>query len=291
MIKKAVIPVAGLGTRMLPASKAIPKEMLNIVDKPTIQYVVEEAIEAGLNEVIFVISRGKEAILDHFDESPELEAELEARGKHKLLEVVKRVSALVESLGAVRQKRALGLGHAILTAEPLVGNEPFAVLLGDDLVDAERPCIAQLLEVFQKKNASVIAVERVPKELVSLYGVISGQEVEPGLWKVNEVVEKPKPEEAPSDLAIIGRYVFVPELFSYLKNTPPGAGGEIQLTDSVLSMIKDGHEVYAFEFEGKRFDAGNKLGFLKAVVHWGLKHPEVGSEFEKYLKELVKELS
>ncbi len=287
MIRKAVLPVAGLGTRMLPASKAIPKEMLNIVDKPTIQYVVEEAVASGVEDLIFVVSRGKEAILDHFDLDPELEAELEERGKKALLEKVQAVSRLVKGLSAVRQKKALGLGHAILVAAPLVGEEPFGVLLGDDLVDAEIPCLKQLIEVAEKVRAPVIAVERVFGEEISLYGVISGEEVEPGLWRMSGVVEKPRPEEAPSDLAIIGRYVFFPEIFRYLEKTPPGAGGEIQLTDAISAMIADGHPVYAYEFKGTRYDAGNKFGFIKAVLNWALKHPEIGPQVKEYIKNLV----
>ena len=287
MIRKAVLPVAGLGTRMLPATKVIPKEMLCVVDRPAIQYVVEEAVAAGLAEIIFVISRGKETILDHFDISPELEAELEARGKTALLEKVRRVSSLVESLSAVRQKRALGLGHAILTAAPLVGDEPFAVLLGDDLVQAEVPCIKQLVEKALELKAPVIAVERLPREKVSLYGVIAGEEIEKGLWRLSGVVEKPRPEEAPSELAIIGRYVFYPEIFDYLRRTPFGAGGELQLTDAVAAMIAEGRPVYALEFKGTRFDTGNKLGFVKTVLAYALQDPEIGEELREYLQTLL----
>ena len=285
MIRKAVFPVAGLGTRMLPATKVIPKEMLCVVDRPAIQYVVEEAVEAGLSEIIFVISRGKEAILDHFDLSPELETELEARKKTALLEKVRRVSALVESLSAVRQKKALGLGHAVLTAAPLVGKEPFAVLLGDDLVQAEVPCIKQLADKALELKASVVAVERLPREKVSLYGVISGEDLGGGLWRVQGVVEKPRPEEAPSELAIIGRYVFFPEIFEYLRRIPRGAGGEYQLTDAVAAMIADGRPVYALEFQGTRFDTGNKLGFVKTILAYALRDPEIGEELRRYLRE------
>ena len=287
MIKKAVLPVAGLGTRMLPASKAIPKEMLTILDKPAIQYIVEEAQSSGIEDFIFVISRGKEAILDHFDLSPELEMELENRGKKALLEEIKKVSGLVRNLSAVRQKKALGLGHAILVAAPLVGKEPFAVLLGDDIVDSEKPCLKQLIEVAERIKAPVIAVERVPKELVSLYGIISGEKVEDGLWRMTGVLEKPRPEEAPSDLAIIGRYIFFPEIFEYLEKTPPGSGGEIQLTDAISNMIADGHEIYAFEFEGTRYDAGNKLGLVKATLNFALKHPQIGPHLREYIKSLL----
>ncbi|RUM88532.1 MAG: UTP--glucose-1-phosphate uridylyltransferase [Thermodesulfatator sp.] len=270
---------------MLPATKVIPKEMLCVVDRPAIQYVVEEAVEAGLSEIIFVISRGKEAILDHFDLSPELETELEARKKTALLEKVRRVSALVESLSAVRQKKALGLGHAVLTAAPLVGKEPFAVLLGDDLVQAEVPCIKQLADKALELKASVVAVERLPREKVSLYGVISGEDLGGGLWRVQGVVEKPRPEEAPSELAIIGRYVFFPEIFEYLRRIPRGAGGEYQLTDAVAAMIADGRPVYALEFQGTRFDTGNKLGFVKTILAYALRDPEIGEELRRYLRE------
>ena len=287
MIKKAVLPVAGLGTRMLPGSKAIPKEMLTILDKPVIQYIVEEACDSGIEDFIFVISRGKEAILDHFDLSPELEMELEARGKRALLEKIKRVSGLVKNLSAVRQKKALGLGHAILMAAPLVGEAPFAVLLGDDVVDAEKPCLRQLLEVAERVKAPVIAVERVPVEELSLYGIISGEEVEKGLWRMTGVVEKPRPEEAPSELAIIGRYVFFPELFKYLEKTPPGKGGEIQLTDAISAMIAEGHEVYAFEFEGRRYDAGNRWGLLQATLNFALKDPEIAPLLREFLKNFL----
>ena len=288
MIKKAVLPVAGLGTRMLPASKAIPKELLTVFDRPAIQYIVEEAKEAGIEDFIFVVLRGKEAILDHFDLAPELERELESKGKEALLSEVKRVSQLVKNLASVRQKRPLGLGHAILVAEPLVGEEPFAVLLGDDIVVSDSPALKQLMDRALALKASVIAVEKVPPEQVSLYGVVAGEEVGPGLWKISKVVEKPRPEEAPSNLAILGRYVFFPPIFSYLKATPPGAGGEIQLTDAMAAMIAEGHPVYALEIEGIRYDTGNKWGLLKAALAMAWKHPEGPRQLREFLEALLR---
>ncbi|MBX6423510.1 UTP--glucose-1-phosphate uridylyltransferase GalU [Thermosulfurimonas sp. F29] len=287
MIRKAVLPVAGLGTRMLPATKAVPKEMLCLINKPVIQYIVEEAVASGIRDLIFVVSRGKEAILDHFDFSPELEAELEERGKKALLDEVRRVSGLVENLSAVRQKKALGLGHAILVAAPLVGDEPFAVLLGDDIVEAEEPCLRQLIRAAEELRAPVIGVERLPREEVHRYGVIDGEPLREGLYRINDVVEKPRPEEAPSELAIIGRYVFFPEIFTYLEKIPPGAGGEIQLTDALAAMIRDGKEVYALELKGVRYDTGNPEGFVKATVALALKDPELGPKIRKFLSDLL----
>jgi len=287
MIRKAVLPVAGLGTRMLPATKAVPKEMLCLINKPVIQYIVEEAVASGIRDLIFVVSRGKEAILDHFDFSPELEAELEERGKKALLDEVRRVSGLVENLAAVRQKKALGLGHAILVAAPLVGDEPFAVLLGDDIVEAEEPCLRQLIRAAEELRAPVIGVERLPREEVHRYGVIDGEPLREGLYRINDVVEKPRPEEAPSELAIIGRYVFFPEIFTYLEKIPPGAGGEIQLTDALAAMIRDGKEVYALELKGVRYDTGNPEGFVKATVALALKDPELGPKIRKFLSDLL----
>ncbi|HFC97501.1 MAG TPA: UTP--glucose-1-phosphate uridylyltransferase GalU [Thermosulfurimonas dismutans] len=284
MIRKAVLPVAGLGTRMLPATKAIPKEMLCLINKPVVQYIVEEAVAAGIRDIIFVVSRGKESLLDHFDLDPELEAELEAKGKEDLLAEVRRTSTLVENLSAVRQKKPLGLGHAILMAAPLVGNEPFGVLLGDDVVDGEEPALGQLIRVAEELRASVIAVERMPREEIHRYGVISGAEVREGLYRIEEVVEKPRPEEAPSDLAILGRYVFFPEIFAYLEKTPPGAGGEIQLTDAVSAMVRDGHPVYALEIKGTRYDTGNPEGFIKATLALALKDPQLGPKVRQFLR-------
>ncbi len=284
MIRKAVLPVAGLGTRFLPATKAIPKEMLTVVDRPTIQYIVEEAVNSGVKQVILVTAAGKSAIENHFDYSYELEAYLEEKGKYDLLEEVRRVTNLIEDIISVRQKKPLGLGHAVYVTRHVVGQEPFAVLLGDDLVDAEVPCLKQMIEVFERFKGPVIAVQRVPKEEVSRYGIVDGEQVGEGVFRVREMKEKPKPEEVESNLAIIGRYILIPEIYDYLARTKPGVGGEIQLTDA-LAALKEDHPVYAYEFKGTRYDAGDKFGFMQAVVTFGLKHPEIGEKFKRYLKE------
>ncbi len=284
MIRKAVLPVAGLGTRFLPATKAIPKEMLTVVDRPTIQYIVEEAVNSGVKQVILVTAAGKSAIENHFDYSYELEAYLEEKGKYDLLEEVRRVTNLIEDIISVRQKKPLGLGHAVYVTRHVVGQEPFAVLLGDDLVDAEVPCLKQMIEVFERFKGPVIAVQRVPKEEVSRYGIVDGEQVGEGVFRVREMKEKPKPEEVESNLAIIGRYILIPEIYDYLARTKPGVGGEIQLTDA-LAALKEDHPVYAYEFKGTRYDAGDKFGFMQAVVTFGLKHPEIGEKFRRYLKE------
>ncbi len=289
MIRKAVLPVAGLGTRFLPATKAIPKEMLTVVDRPTIQYIVEEAVNSGVRQVILVTAAGKSAIENHFDYSYELEAYLEEKGKHDLLEEVRRVTNLIEDIISVRQKKPLGLGHAVYVTRHVVGREPFAVLLGDDLVDAEVPCLKQMIEVFERFKGPVIAVQRVPKEEVHRYGIIDGEEVAEGVFRVRQMKEKPKPEEVESNLAIIGRYILIPEIYDYLAKTKPGVGGEIQLTDA-LAALKEDHPVYAYEFKGTRYDAGDKFGFMQAVVTFGLKHPEIGEKFRRYLKEKIASL-
>jgi len=283
-IRKAVFPAAGWGTRFLPATKAQPKEMLPIVDKPTIQYVVEEAVASGIRDILIVTGRGKNAIEDHFDRSQELEFILEKKGKLDLLEEVRRISELI-SVAYIRQKEPLGLGHAILVARDLVGEEPFAVLLGDDLIDAEVPCLKQLLEVYERYRCSVIGVQRVPPEEIESYGIIEAKKIEDHLYQITNLVEKPKPSEAPSDLAIIGRYILTPEIFPVLQETPPDQGGEIQLTDALRGLLK--HQVvYALEFQGKRYDAGSKLGFLKATVEYALKRPDIAPAFVEYLKGL-----
>ncbi len=287
-INKAVLPVAGLGTRFLPATKAIPKEMLTIVDRPTIQYIVEEVVDSGIRQIVLVTAEGKEAIENHFDYSYELEAYLEEKGKFELLEEVRRVTGLIEDIISVRQKKPLGLGHAIYVTRHVVGNEPFAVLLGDDLVDAKIPCLRQMIEVFKRFKGPVIAVQRVPKEEVSRYGIIMGEKLDDRVYQISEIREKPKPEEVDSDLAVIGRYILIPEIFYYLANTRPGVGGEIQLTDA-LAALKDDYRVYAYEFEGRRFDAGDKFGFMQAVVTYALKHPEIGERVKAYLKEKLEE--
>lgn len=283
-VRKAVFPAAGLGTRFLPVTKAIPKEMLPLVDKPLIQYCVEEAIASGIEDVIIITGRGKTAIEDHFDTSKELEVLLEEKGKKDLLKMVRDISNLVR-FSYTRQKEALGLGHAILCAKDLVGNEPFAVFLGDDIIDSNVPAMGQMVEIYKKYRHSVLAVQRVPKESISSYGVIKGESVEDRVFRVSDMVEKPRAEEAPSDLAVIGRYILTPDIFEYLEETKPGKGGEIQLTDALRSMALR-HPVYALEFEGERYDAGDKLGFLKANVSLALKREDLRDDFVEFLKGL-----
>ena len=283
-LRKAVLPAAGLGTRFLPATKAQPKEMLALVDKPLIQYVVEEAVAAGIEDIIIVTGRGKTAIEDHFDVSFELERFLEDRGKTDELAAVKAISDLIH-VSYVRQKEALGLGHAVSVAEHLIGDEAFAVMLGDDLIDSEVPCIQQMLGVFEKEQAPVLAVMKVPGEEISSYGVIAGEQVGERLYRVRDMVEKPAAREAPSDLAIIGRYILTPDLFPHLANTGVDHRGEIQLTNGLRSLASE-RPVFGFEFEGKRHDCGNKLGFLKANVEYALKRPDLGEAFRVYLEGL-----
>jgi len=281
MVKKAVIPVAGLGTRFLPATKAQPKEMLPIVDKPVIQYIVEEAIESGIEEIIFVTGKHKRAIEDHFDSNFELEQMLEKKGKKELLRLVKDITQMVDII-FVRQKEPLGLGHAILTARPAVGNEPFAVLLGDEIMVSDVPALKQLIDTFDKYNCSILGVQAVPKEDVSKYGIVSGKEVEKGILKVECVVEKPPIHKAPSNIAIIGRYIFTPRIFELLKEVSPDKSGEVQLTDGIakLNMVE---AVYARQIDAKRYDTGSKLGFLKATVDFALSREDLGKEFYDYL--------
>ena len=284
-VRKAVFPAAGLGTRFLPATKAQPKEMLPLVDKPIIQYVVEEAVAAGLTHIIIVTGRGKNAIEDHFDTSYELEKLLEARGKSDLLEQVRAISNITVSY--VRQGETLGLGHAVLVAKDLVGDEPFAVLLGDDIIDSRVPCMKQMMDVFERFGEPVIAVYQVPREEISAYGVIDGvADAKDGrVYRIRDLVEKPRAEEAPSDLAIIGRYILTPDIFEALANTPRDAGGEIQLTNGLRALRKH-RRLYGYRFEGVRHDAGNKLGFLKATVEFALKRDDLGGPFREYLKSL-----
>ena len=289
-VRKAVFPAAGLGTRFLPATKAQPKEMLPLVDKPIIQYVVEEAVQSGIENIIIITGRGKNAIEDHFDVSYELEKILEERGRHDLLGEVRQVSDLIH-VSYVRQKEALGLGHAILMARALVGEEPFAVLLGDDIIDAPVPCLRQMLEVYQNYPASIIAIQEVPREAISSYGIISGSPIPYNgesnrLYQLTDLVEKPSPEAAPSNLAIIGRYILEPDVFDALSSTQPGAGGEIQLTDGLRALLRNKHPIYGYRFEGKRYDAGDKLGFLIATVEFALKRPDLAPAFRQYLKNL-----
>lgn len=287
-VKKAVIPVAGLGTRFLPATKVIPKEMLTIVDRPTIQYIVEEVVASGIKEVVLVTSSHKSAIEDHFDYSFELETFLSQKGKIDLLREVQSISRLIDVV-SVRQKEPLGLGHAVKVTAPVVGDTPFVVVLGDDLVESPIPCVFQMLEVFERYNESIVAVFEVPPEEVNRYGIAEGEEVEEGVFRVDRIVEKPDPGTVKSNLAVIGRYVLRPEVFSCLDRTLPGVGGEIQLTDA-LDMIRAERGLYAYKFKGKRFDAGDKLGYLKATVNFALDHPQVGGPFIEYLREVVRRL-
>ena len=289
-IKKAVIPAAGLGTRFLPATKAQPKEMLPIVDKPTIQYIVEEAINAGIESILIITGRGKRNIEDHFDKSYELESELKRKGNNSMLSMVEDISHLV-NVFYVRQKEAMGLGHAIGCARDFVGNEPFAVLLGDDVVVSEQPAIGQLMEVYEKRGASVLGVQRVDKADVDKYGVIDpANDINGGrLHEVKDLVEKPLADEAPSNLAILGRYIITPEIFEILAVQQPGKNGEIQLTDA-LKTLTNSQGMYAYEFEGKRYDVGDKLGFLKATVEFALNRDDLSERFGAYLKNVVKDL-
>lgn len=283
-VRKAVFPAAGLGTRFLPATKASPKEMLALVDKPLIQYVVEEAVASGIESVIVVTGRGKAAIEDHFDVSFELEKLLEERGKQAELKAMRAISEMAR-VSYVRQQEALGLGHAVLQARDVVGEEPFAVMLSDDIIDSETPALKQLLNVYEKYDAPVVAVFQVPGEAISRFGVIDGEEVEDGVYKINDMIEKPAFADAPSDLAIIGRYVLTPDIFDEIEKTTPGAIGEIQITDAMRSLLKK-RPFYAVRFEGTRYDAGDKLGFLIATVQYALKHEELAPEFREYLQTL-----
>lgn len=283
-ITKAVFPVAGMGTRFLPATKASPKEMLPVVDKPLIQYAVEEALEAGITELIFITGRNKRSIEDHFDKAYELETELELRNKQKLLDIVQGILPKSASCVYIRQAEALGLGHAVLCAQPVVGNSPFAVILADDLIDGEPGAMQQMVEHFEATHASVLGVENVAREETSSYGIVEVQTVA-GVSRVSSIVEKPKPEEAPSTLAVVGRYILTPCIFDKLQNVTAGAGGEIQLTDGIAALLKD-EPVLAFPFKGIRYDCGSKLGYLKATVNYALKHPEVSEGFAQYLDHL-----
>ena len=288
-VRKAVFPVAGLGTRFLPATKASPKEMLPVVDKPLIQYAVEEAYAAGIRHMIFVTGRSKRAIEDHFDTAYELEAELEAAGKKELLELVRSIQPSDMDCAFVRQPRSMGLGHAVLCAEPLVGKEPFAVLLADDLMagpQGGQPVLAQMATAFRKQGRSVIAVQEVPEDQVHKYGIVAGEPAGGPLIRIQRIVEKPKATEAPSRMGVAGRYILTPGVFDEIRNQPRGVGGEIQLTDGIARLMQ--HEaVYAFQYEGKRYDCGSKEGFLEATVELALQHPQVGAAFREYLKTLA----
>ncbi len=284
-IRKAVFPAAGLGTRFLPATKAQPKEMLPLVDKPLIQYVVEEAIASGVDNIIIITGRGKNAIEDHFDTAFELERMLEERGKTDLLEEAQQVASMA-NFAFIRQKQALGLGHAVLVSQPVVGDEPFAVMLGDDIIDSEVPCLRQMIDVYERFDGSpVIALQEVEGDAISRFGVIAGEEIEPNVFRISDMVEKPRREDAPSNLAIIGRYVLTPDVFPLLAATTPGAIGEIQITDA-LRRLAEQRPFYGYRFTGKRYDAGDKLGFLMATVEFGLKRQDLGEAFRQYLKSL-----
>ena len=284
-VRKAVFPAAGLGTRFLPATKAQPKEMLPLVDKPIIQYGVEEATASGIQDIVLVTGRGKNAIEDHFDVAIELESFLEARGKTEQLEEIRRISNTARSVSYVRQGEPLGLGHAVLVAQPLVGREPFAVILADDVIDATPPALAQMLKVYEEVQGPVILVERVPKSQVSSYGVIAGERIRDGVYRITDLVEKPPVEQAPSDLAIIGRYILTPDIFDALEATAKDRVGEIQLTNGLKRLLST-RPLYACEVTGVRHDTGNKLGFLKAVVYFALRRPDLAGPFREYLKSL-----
>jgi len=283
-IRKAILPAAGLGTRFLPVTKALPKEMLPIVDKPLIQYTVEETMISGVDNIIIVTGRGKSAIEDHFDVSYELEKVLQGKGKFDLLEQVEKISRLI-NIVYVRQKEALGVGHAVLVAKELIGQEPFAVLFADDLIDAEEPCLKQLINVFDQYKCSVLAIQEVREEEIEKYGVIKAGKLGASLFEVEDLVEKPPLSKAPSNLAIIGRYILTPEIFEELQNTKPDATGEIQLTNGLRSLLNK-QKIMAYQFQGTRYDAGNKLGFLQATVELALKSKDLGEEFRAYLKSL-----
>ncbi len=284
-VRKAVIPAAGLGTRFLPATKASPKEMLPVVDKPVIQYVVEEAVAAGIESILIITGRGKEAIENHFDVSYELEHVLSERGKVEALEVVRKIASLVE-ISYQRQKKALGLGHAVLCARTWVGREPFAVLLGDDIIVSRTPCMRQMTDAFQEMGSSVLGVMTVDRRETNKYGIIAGRAVSERLLQVKKIVEKPSPDKTPSNTAVVGRYLFTPAIFDELEKTEKDSGGEIQLTSAIESLL-DTEKVFAYRFEGRRYDTGNKLGFLKATVELALARPELSAPFREYLRSLV----
>jgi len=279
---KAVFPVAGFGSRFLPATKASPKEMMPIVDKPLIQYAVEEAVAAGLTEMIFITGRHKRAIEDHFDKAYEIEAELASRGKTDLLELVQGILPRGVSCIYIRQPDQLGLGHAVLCARPVINDEPFAVILADDLIDAPLPVLQQMLQVYEQRHCSVIAVQNVPREDTGSYGIIQGEPDGPRVLRMTGIVEKPRPDEAPSTLAVVGRYILSPAIMDHLERLQPGAGGEIQLTDAIASLLEQ-ESVLGYTFEGTRYDCGSKLGYLQANVMYGMKHAEVGVEFARFL--------
>ena len=284
-IRKAVIPAAGFGTRFLPATKAVPKEMLPIIDKPTIQYIVEEAVAAGIEDLLIITSRGKDALVNHFDKAFELESVLERDGKEEMLAAARGVSDKI-NVHFIRQQEQKGLGHAVLYAKSFIGNEPFAVMLGDDVVISDKPCIGQLMEQYDNCGATVLGVQKVGMEHVSKYGIVDCEKVDGRLYELRGMVEKPKREDAPSDIAVLGRYVITPAIFNCLEKTPKGAGGEIQLTDALV-MLAQKEKMYAYNFEGKRYDIGSKQGFLQATVDFALARPDLKDEFSDYIKSIV----
>lgn len=283
-VRKAIIPAAGLGTRFLPATKAQPKEMLPIVDKPAIQYIIEEAIASGIEEILIITGRNKRSIEDHFDKSVELENQLKEQGKYDLLGLIEEISQV--DIHYIRQKEAKGLGHAVLCAKQFVGNEPFAVMLGDDIVDAEVPCLRQLIDVYDDCQGTVLGVQEVAKDKVSSYGIINPKKVKENIWQAVDLIEKPSVEEAPSQLAVLGRYILEPEIFALLEKTEPGRGNEIQLTDAICKLAHE-KPVYAYNFSGRRYDIGDKQGYLEATVEYALKRPEIRDKFLNYLAKTV----
>lgn len=287
IVRKAIIPAAGLGTRFLPATKSQPKEMLPIVDKPTLQYIIEESVQSGIEEILIVTGRSKKSIEDHFDRSIELELELEQKGKIEMLKMVQDISNMVD-IYFIRQKEPKGLGDAIYCAKSFVGNEPFAVLLGDDIVDSQEPCLKQLIRVYNEYNTSILGVQEVAKEDTDKYGILDVKYIEDRVYKVNDMVEKPQVEEAPSNIAILGRYIITPDIFEILEKQAPGKGGEIQLTDALKTLGKY-EAIYAYNFEGIRYDVGDKLGFLEATVDFALKRPELRDEFMNFLTKKIDE--
>ena len=286
LVKKAIIPAAGLGTRFLPATKAQPKEMLPIVDKPTLQYIIEEAIASGIEEILIITGRNKKSIEDHFDKSIELELELEKSGKTEMLEMVRHISDMI-NIQYIRQKEPRGLGHAILCAKSFIGDEPFAVILGDDIVDSKTPCLKQLLDIYYEYNTTIIGVQKIDRNDVNKYGIIQGKYIDENIHLIKDLVEKPDIESAPSNIAILGRYILKPDIFKILENQKPGKNNEIQLTDALKTLCET-QAMYAYEFEGKRYDVGEKFGFLQATVEFALKNNELKDEFLNYLKGLVK---
>jgi len=283
-VRKAIIPAAGLGTRFLPATKAQPKEMLPIVDKPAIQYIIEEAIASGIEEILIITGRNKRSIEDHFDKSVELENQLKEQGKYDLLGLIEEISQV--DIHYIRQKEAKGLGHAVLCAKQFVGNEPFAVMLGDDIVDAEVPCLRQLIDVYDDCQGTVLGVQEVAKDKVSSYGIVNPKKVKENIWQAVDLIEKPGIEEAPSQLAVLGRYILEPEIFALLEKTEPGRGNEIQLTDAICKLAHE-KPVYAYNFSGRRYDIGDKQGYLEATVEYALKRPELRDKFLNYLAKTV----